>query len=50
LVAALAAALTLGLRAAPGSDHRLWMGIGTLATFLLVRLIAYKIAMEFLPD
>ncbi len=50
LVAALLAAAGLGLRASPGVDARLWIGIGTLATFLLARVIAYRIAMEFLPD
>ena len=50
LVAALLAAVLLGLRVSPGTDARLWIGIGTLSTFLLTRLIAYRIAMEMLPD
>lgn len=50
LAAALIAAVALGLRATPGTDARLWIGIGTLATFLLVRVIALRLAMEFLPD
>ena len=50
LVAALLAAVILGLRVSPGTDARLWIGIGTLSTFLLTRLIAYRIAMEMLPD
>jgi hypothetical protein len=49
-VAALLAAVILGLRVSPGTDARLWIGIGTLSTFLLTRLIAYRIAMELLPD
>lgn len=50
LAAALVAAVILGLRATPGTDARTWIGIGTLATFLLVRVIAFRLAMEFLPD
>lgn len=50
LVAALVAAVILGLRVTPGTDARLWIGIGTLSTFLLTRLIAFRIAMELLPE
>jgi len=49
LVAALIAAILLALRAPPG-DMRVWVGIGTLATFLLTRVIALRVAMEYLPD
>jgi hypothetical protein len=50
LLAALLAAVILSLRAAPGTDTRLWVGIGTLSTFLLARIIAFRIAMEVLRD
>jgi hypothetical protein len=50
LVAALVVAVVLGLRAPAGTDSRLWIAIGTLATFLLVRKIAMRVAMEFLKD
>jgi hypothetical protein len=49
-VAALVAAVILSLRVSPGTDARLWIGIGTLATFLLGRIISFRIAMEILPD
>lgn len=50
LLAALVAAVFLSLRVSPGTDARLWIGIGTLSTFLLARVIAYRIAMELLPN
>lgn len=52
LLAALVAGALLSWRVpAPWSEEsRVWIGIGALGTFLLVRLIAIRIAMEFLPD
>lgn len=50
LLAALVAAVILSLRVTPGTDARLWIGIGTLSTFLLSRIIAFRIAMELLPE
>lgn len=50
LVAALAAAAGLGWGITPGPDARTYIGIGTLLTFILVRTIAMRMAMEFLPD
>lgn len=50
LVAALVAAVVLGVRVRPGPDARMWIGAGVLATFLLTRVIAQRIAMELLPD
>jgi len=50
LVSALLAAAVLGWTTAPGPNQRTWVGVGTLAAFLLVRTIAYRVAMEFLPD
>lgn len=52
LVAALLVAIGMGLRGGGPvtEDSRIYIGIGALATFLLVRMIALRIAMEFLPD
>jgi hypothetical protein len=50
LVAALIAAGLLGWRFPAGPNSRKWIGIGTLMTFFLVRNIAFRLAMEFLPD
>lgn len=50
LLASLGAAVLLGLRMSPGTDARVWLGVGVLATFLLTRLIVQRIAMELLPD
>ena len=50
LLAALIAALILGFRIPPGPDVRMMIGIGVLGTFLLTRVIAQRLAMEFLPD
>lgn len=50
LVAALLVAIGMGLRGPVTEDSRIYIGIGVLATFLLVRMIALRIAMEFLPD
>ena|SRR6185503_15988878 len=50
LLAALITAVILGLRVTPGPDARMTIGIGVLGTFLLTRVIAQRLAMEFLPD
>ncbi len=50
LVAALAAAILLGWGAPLTDASRIYIGIGTVGTFLLVRLIAMRLAMEYLPD
>lgn len=50
LLAALVAAAGLGWGIPPGADARTYIGIGTLLTFVLVRSIALRMAMEFLPD
>jgi hypothetical protein len=50
LVAALVAAGLLGWRFPVGPNSRMWIGIGTIMTFFLVRNIALRLAMEFLPD
>jgi len=50
LVAALIAAGLLGWRFPAGPNSRIWIGIGTLMIFFLVRNIAFRLAMEFLPD
>lgn len=50
LLAALIAAGGLGWGMTPGPSARTTIGIGTLLTFMLVRAIAMRMAMEFLPD
>jgi hypothetical protein len=50
LASALVVAVLLKYRAPPGTDPRLWIGIGALTTFLLVRVIVLRVAMEFLKD
>jgi hypothetical protein len=50
LVAALVAAAILGLSVPPGPDARMLIGIGVMSSFLLTRVIAQRLAMEFLPD
>jgi hypothetical protein len=50
LLAALLTAVLLGWTTQPGPSQRTWIGVGTLAAFFFVRLIAYRVAMEFLPD
>lgn len=50
LVAALIAAAILGFRVPAGPDARMLIGIGVFTTFLLTRVIAQRLAMEFLPD
>jgi predicted nucleic acid-binding Zn ribbon protein len=50
LVAALLTATALGLQAPRAADARVWIAIGTVATFLLVRTIVQRVAMEFLKD
>jgi Zn finger protein HypA/HybF involved in hydrogenase expression len=50
LASALVVAILLKYRAPPGTDPRLWIGIGTLTTFLLVRVIVLRVAMEVLKD
>ena len=50
LVAALMTALILGVRVAPGPDARMVIGIGVFSAFLLTRVIAQRLLMEFLPD
>ncbi len=50
LLAALITAVTLGWRLPPSPNQRMWIGIGTLSVFLLVRTITMRAAMEFLPD
>jgi hypothetical protein len=49
-VAALIGAGLLGWRFPAGPNSRMWIGIGTLMTFFLVRNITFRMAMEFLPD
>ena len=50
LLTALLTAILLGWTTTPGPSQRMWIGIGTLASFFFVRLIAFRVAMEFLPD
>lgn len=50
LLAALLAVVILNWRSPPGQDTRVLVGAGTLATFVLVRVIAYRLAMEVLPE
>lgn len=50
LLTALAVAVILTYRAPPGTDARLWIGIGVVTTFLLVRVIVIRVAMEFLRE
>lgn len=50
LLAALLAALYLGWTLPATPNSRVWVGIGTLGSFLLVRLIAMRVAMEYLPE
>jgi len=50
LVAALLAAIFLGWGTPGTGQSRTWVAIGVLGTFLLTRMIAMRIAMEFLPD
>jgi hypothetical protein len=50
LLAALISATGLGLTMPAGGPSRIWIGIGAVATFLLVRVIAHRVAMELLPD
>ncbi|MBS1241363.1 MAG: hypothetical protein H6R40_790 [Gemmatimonadetes bacterium] len=50
LLTALLTAILLGWTTTPGPNQRMWIGIGTLASFFFVRLIALRVAMEFLPD
>ena len=50
LIIMIIAALVLGLRVTPGPDARMLIGIGVVGTFLLTRVIAQRLAMEFLPD
>jgi hypothetical protein len=40
----------LGWRLPASPNTRMWIGIGTLATLLLVRTIVMRVAMEFLPE
>ena len=50
LFTALLTAVMLGWRMTVDENSRIWIGIGTLSTFLLVRVIAMRLAMEFLPE
>lgn len=50
LFAALLTAILLGWRMPVSENSRIWIGVGTLSTFLLVRVIAMRVAMEFLPE
>jgi hypothetical protein len=50
LVAALLAALILGIQVPPGPDARMTIGIGVFSAFLLTRVIAQRLLMEFLRD
>ena len=43
-------AIVLGLGRPVTEASRLWIGGGVLITFILVRVIAMRIAMEYLPD
>jgi hypothetical protein len=50
LAAALLTAVILSWRMPVSETSRIWIGIGTLSSFLLVRTIAFRVAMEFLSD
>jgi hypothetical protein len=50
LLAALVTAILLGWTTTPGPNQRIWIGIGTMASFFFIRIIALRVAMELLPD
>ncbi|HKP28238.1 MAG TPA: hypothetical protein VJU15_02505 [Gemmatimonadales bacterium] len=50
LIASAIAGLVLGLQVTPGPNARMLIGVGVVGTFLLTRVIAQRLAMEFLPD
>lgn len=50
LVTAVLTAVVLRFVLTPGPDARMVFAIGTLGAFITVRVIAKRVAMEFLPD
>ncbi len=50
LVACLITAAVLGLGQPVATSSRVWVAVGTLATYLLTHLIVMRVALEFLPD